>query len=132
MNLFTEYNNKIKTFLKLLEKNKIILLTPNLESITTQIPPKNQKADFACNIALVLSKINNKPPYELAFLLKEELLKKFEEFESVEVAKPGFLNVTFKNLFWKNQSIGNVNLHVFILYIFLRSCRVKGDVPLDQ
>ena len=102
MNLFTEYNNKIKTFLKLLEKNKIILLTPNLESITTQIPPKNQKADFACNIALVLSKINNKPPYELAFLLKEELLKKFEEFESVEVAKPGFLNVTFKNLFWKN------------------------------
>ena len=102
MNLFTEYNNKIKTFLKLLEKNKIILLTPNLESITTQLPPKNQKADFACNIALVLSKINNKPPYELAFLLKEELLKKFEEFESVEVAKPGFLNVTFKNLFWKN------------------------------
>ena len=102
MNLFTEYNNKIKTFLKLLEKNKIILLTPNLESIATQLPPKNQKADFACNIALVLSKINNKPPYELAFLLKEELLKKFEEFESVEVAKPGFLNVTFKNLFWKN------------------------------
>ena len=102
MNLFTEYNNKIKTFLKLLEKNKIILLTTNLESITTQLPPKNQKADFACNIALVLSKINNKPPYELAFLLKEELLKKFEEFESVEVAKPGFLNVTFKNLFWKN------------------------------
>jgi len=102
MNLFTEYNNKIKNFLKLLEKNKIILLTPNLESITTQLPPKNQKADFACNIALVLSKINNKPPYELAFLLKEELLKKFEEFESVEVAKPGFLNVTFKNLFWKN------------------------------
>ncbi len=102
MNLYKEYENKIKFFLKEIEKKKVLVLTENLKNLTVESPPRNQKADMACNVAMILSKINKKSPIDLANILKKYLLDEFKEIEKVDVAKPGFLNITFRINFWED------------------------------
>ena len=46
-------------------------------------------------------KNNKKKPKEIANLLQDILLKKFQEFKHVHIAEPGFLNIEFKKSFWK-------------------------------
>ena len=101
MNLFLDYRNKILYHLKNLNDEKIIILPNNFNNLTVELPPKNQKSDLSCNGALVLANFNNKPPMDLASVLKTTLLKKFKEFKEIEIAKPGFLNISLKDDFWK-------------------------------
>ena len=86
MNLFSDYHGKIAIFLKSLEKNNIIKLPPDLRNMTVELPPKNNKADFACNIALILSKLNKKSPIEIGTLLSERLvgLKRWQESGNID------------------------------------------------
>ena len=74
MNLFLEYQIKIFLILKDLEKKKLIIIPKGLKSITVELPPKNQKADISCNAAMVLAKVNNISPVELAESIKKNLL----------------------------------------------------------
>ena len=50
---------------------------------------------------MILAKINNNSPVKLAEILKKHLLLNFKEFESIEIAGPGFLNICFHISFWK-------------------------------
>ena len=100
MNLFTEYENKIIIFLKKIEKKKLIKLPKKFHNITVELPPKNQDADLSCNAALVLSKINQNSPLQLAEIMKINLMSNFKEIDKIEIAGPGFLNITFKISFW--------------------------------
>ena len=101
MNLFLDYQKKIFKNLKSLEKKKIIQIPQRLKSVTVELPPKNQKADISCNAAMILAKVNNSSPDKLAEVLKKHLLLNFKEFKSIEIAKPGFLNIYFHISFWK-------------------------------
>ena len=56
---------------------------------------------MSCNAAMILAKSNNTSPLNLAEIIKKHLLMEFKEFNNIEVAEPGFLNIFFKNLFWK-------------------------------
>ncbi len=100
MNLFTNYQEKIFKFLKNLAKKNIIQIPSNIKSFNVELPPKNQKADMSCNAAMILAKINNSSPNELAKIIKKNLLKNFKEFKDIEIAGPGFLNIYFCNSFW--------------------------------
>jgi len=100
MNLFLNYQKKIIKLLNKLKKKRQINLPKNLAGITVELPPKNQEADMSSNVALLLSKVNNKSPVECAVILKKHLLINFKEFSTVDIAKPGFLNIRFKNDFW--------------------------------
>ena len=104
MNLLNYYQVKFEIFLKDLEKKKIIKLPNNLNSLKIELTPKNQKGDFACNAAMFLSKINNSSSVNFANFLKEKILQNFSEISSIEIAKPGFLNLTFNINFW-NESL---------------------------
>lgn len=53
--------------------------------------------DFALNIALILAKSQKKPPQEVARILQQELAKDQRTYEHVEIAGPGFLNVTLSD-----------------------------------
>lgn len=65
-------------------------------------PPKDKKfGDLAANCALVLAKAAGKNPRELAESLAKALRAVPELIASVEVAGPGFLNVTFAPSFWQ-------------------------------
>ena len=103
MNLFIEYQGKIFKSIKNLEKKKLIKIPENINNFNIELPPKNQNADVSCNAAMLLAKINQKSPLILAEILKKSLISDFKEFKSVEVANPGFLNISFTTTFWKNQ-----------------------------
>ena len=101
MNLFLDYQKKIFSSLKDLEKKKVIQIPLKLKSFAVELPPKNQKADISCNAAMILAKINNSSPLKLAEVLKKHLLSNFVEFKSIEIAGPGFLNIYFHISFWR-------------------------------
>lgn len=66
-------------------------------------PPREAKhGDLATNLALVLSKEAGLPPRELASRLAEGMCRSDPDLASVEVAGPGFLNVTFNPRFWRS------------------------------
>jgi arginyl-tRNA synthetase len=109
MNLFLEYQKKITTFLKILEKKKLLKIPLNIK-LAVESPPKNQKADISCNVAMILAKANRKSPRELAEIIKKNLYLNFKELKSIEIAGPGFLNITFANSFWNNYLIKVIKL----------------------
>ena len=106
MNLFLDYQKKILNCLKSLEKKKLIQIPPQL-NFTVELPPKDQKSDMSCNVALILAKINKSSPITIAETLKKHLLLKFKEFKRIEVAGPGFLNISFHLSFW-NQYLTKI------------------------
>ncbi len=100
MNIFENYLKKIIQTLKETSDKSNISLPQNLNGINVDIPPKQFKADISTNVAMILAKINNKPPIDLATQIADILKQKDNQIEHVEVKKPGFINITFKNSFW--------------------------------
>ena len=102
MNIFDLYLDKIKNLVKKLNKDGLIDLPESLNGINVDIPPANFECDISTNVSMVLSKINKKSPLDLANQLIEFIKKDDENIESISVAKPGFINIKFKNMFWNN------------------------------
>mgnify|MGYP001453547223 CR=1 FL=1 len=100
MNLLLYYQKRIFNSLKNLEKRKLIQISSELRKITVELPPKNHKADISCNAAMILAKVNKSSPVKLAEIFKKHLLSNFNEFKSIEIAGPGFLNINFNISFW--------------------------------
>ncbi len=64
-------------------------------------PPKNSEwGDFASSVAMVLAKSERRKPMDVANIILEKLNKGSDLFEKVEIAKPGFLNMTVKQKYW--------------------------------
>lgn len=62
--------------------------------------PKNpEHGDFACNIAMTASKLAGKNPREFAEMLVEAVSASEPIFEKVEIAGPGFINLTLNSEF---------------------------------
>ena len=102
MNIFDQYLNKIKKILLELSKSSDLLLPDKLDGITTEIPPSNFNSDISTNVAMVLSKINKKPPIELAEVLADAIKKNDNLIKDISIVKPGFINIKFKEIFWTN------------------------------
>jgi len=107
MNIFDIYLNKIKKIIINQEKNEILKIPENLDAINVDIPPKQFDCDISTNVAMVLSKINQKSPIDLANQLIELIKKEDDNINSVTVAKPGFINIKFKQNFW-NEFLKNI------------------------
>ena len=105
MNIFEEYLEKINT---LVDKNKEILKLDNLNNfkgIVVETPPEEFNFDLSCNASLVLAKINKINPKELANKMKDLILKNLSDFEKIDIAGPGFLNLKLTN----KSLISNIN-----------------------
>ena len=102
MNIFEQYLNKIKEILSTLSSNGDLILPDTLNGITAEIPPSKFDSDISTNVAMVLSKINNKSPSDLASILAEKIKKEDKFIEEISVVKPGFINIKFKPIFWTN------------------------------
>ena len=97
MNIFEEY---IKKITNLILKNQKFLNLDNLndfKGIVVECPPPEFNFDLSCNAGLLLGKINNINPKELANKIKDLILKELKDFERVEIAGPGFLNLKLTN-----------------------------------
>ena len=102
MNIFEIYLDKIKSIISELQKDNKIIVPDNFNGINAEIPPPKFNCDISTNVAMVLSKINNKPPLELAEQLAPIIKDKDKLIETVTIAKPGFINIKFKKSFWAN------------------------------
>ena len=102
MNIFDQYKNNIKNILKNLSKKNKIILPKNLDAINTEIPPKAFNSDISTNVAMVLSKINKRSPFEIAKILVDEIKKNDELIDNISIVDPGFINIKLKKIFWTN------------------------------
>ena len=110
MNIFDLYLDKITTLIKRLNKDGSLELPKSLNGINVDVPPLNFDCDISTNVAMVLSKANKKSPIDIANILIELIKNADDEIESISVAKPGFINIKFKSIYW-NNFIKNINLN---------------------
>jgi arginyl-tRNA synthetase len=102
MNIFDLYLDKILILIKKLNKEGSIQLPESLNGINVDIPPSNFDCDISTNVAMVLSKANKKSPIVIANTLIDLIKSEDEKIETISVAKPGFINIKFKAIYWNN------------------------------
>ena len=102
MNIFDIYLNKIKQLIINLSKDGKIEIPDSLNGINVDIPPPQLDYDISTNVAMFLSKLNKKSPLDLANQLCELIKNEDDNIDVISVAKPGFINIKFKALFWNN------------------------------
>ncbi len=97
MNIFEEY---IKKITDLIIKNQKTLLLDDLndfKGIVVETPPVEFNFDLSCNAGLLLGKINKINPLDLSNKIKNLILQELNDFEKIEIAGPGFLNLKLTN-----------------------------------
>ena len=100
MNIFDIYRNKILSILKNSQKKGELEMPNDLNGVNVDVPPSNFNCDISCNAALVLSKPNKKSPMDIGSQLKKIILDQDKSIESINIEKPGFINIKFKNSYW--------------------------------
>ena len=108
MNIFDLYLDKITILIKKLNKDGSLELPESLNGINVDIPPSNFDYDISTNAPMVLSKVNKKSPIDIANTLIDLIKSEDELIETISVAKPGFINIKFKTIYW-NNFIKNIN-----------------------
>jgi arginyl-tRNA synthetase len=108
MNIFDLYLDKVIILIKKLNKEGSIELPESLNGINVEIPPSNFDCDISTNVAMVLSKANKKSPIDIANTLIDLIKSEDKKIETISVAKPGFINIKFKAIYW-NNFIKNIN-----------------------
>ncbi len=70
-----------------------------LNDFAIEIPKNKDHGHLSTNAAMILASSLKKSPRDIAILIKN-CLEKMEDFESVEIAGPGFINLTLKTHIW--------------------------------
>ena len=102
MNIFELYLDKIRSIIIELNKKGELLIPESFNGINAEIPPPKFDCDISTNVAMVLSKLNQKSPIDLAEQISPIIKDKDPLIENINVVKPGFINIKFKPLFWSN------------------------------
>ncbi len=99
MNLFRHFEALLHQAIKGLQTEGVLPAELELSGITVEPPRDITHGDIASNAALVLAKPAKKPPREIASLIAARL-KQAADIAQVEIAGPGFLNLTLAAGFW--------------------------------
>jgi len=97
MNIFDIYLNKIKNLIFLNSKNLNIESDININGAIIETPPQEFNVDLSTNIALILAKKTKQSPIKLAESIKKIIQENLEDFSTIEVAGPGFINFRFSS-----------------------------------
>ena len=100
MNLFTDFDNRIKNVLEELEIVREKRAELDFARVGVEPPRDQSHGDVATNAAMVLAKPLGLNPRALADLIVAEL-KKDPEVAEVSVAGPGFINVRLSVAYWQ-------------------------------
>lgn len=74
---------------------------------SVEVPKHAGQGDFSTNMAMVLAGVEKKKPRDIATILVEYLQKDTEYIEKVDIAGPGFVNISVKLTRWQ-EVIGKV------------------------
>ena len=105
MNIFEHYLLEIKNLVSSNKNDLKLINLDNLKNINLEVPPEHINFDLSCNISLILGQSNKLNPRDLAIQLKSLFEKKIKNFEIIEIAGPGFLNIKLSN----SAIINNIN-----------------------
>ncbi|MVA55468.1 arginine--tRNA ligase [Agrobacterium vitis] len=100
MNLFADFENRIKTALETLDLVREKRSELSFERIVVEPPRDASHGDAATNAAMVLAKPLGVSPRVLADLIGEKL-KEDADIAEVSVAGPGFLNIRLSVAYWQ-------------------------------
>ena len=101
MNIFEIYKKKIIKFITDETSKGNLESDDVLKNINVDTPPENLNYDLSTNVAMVLSKLNKKAPNILAEQIIKLLKEKDSSIDQIDFAKPGFINIKFNSVFWK-------------------------------
>ena len=99
MNIFAIFEERILGALETLRSEGVLPAEAKLGGFVVEPPREAAHGDLATNAAMVLAKLAGKNPKELAGVIAERL-RLAPDVEKVDVAGPGFINITVKAAFW--------------------------------
>jgi len=105
MNIFEYYLSEINKLIISHKEDLGLKNLDNLSNINLEVPPEKFNFDLSCNISLVLGKSNKLNPQNLAIQLKTLFENKINNFDIINIAGPGFLNIKLS----KSALIYNIN-----------------------
>lgn len=82
-------------------KEKGQLKSEVLPSLSLDAPKRPEWGDLASTVAMSLASVEQRPPYDIAQIILENLPQREQLFDRVEIVKPGFLNLTIKPALWQ-------------------------------
>lgn len=102
MDVFHFFKEQILDVLKGLTQQGKIVEGLDLSRVTAEPPKDSSHGDIATNAAMVLAKPSGQSPRILADLIASELRKNSKVIK-VDIAGPGFINLTLQPEFWQSQ-----------------------------
>src|SRR5262245_54652682 len=99
MDVFAGFHGRILAAVQQLKHDGVLPHEASIEGITLEPPKDASHGDLATNAAMVLAKAAGKPPRALAERLAP-LIAADSYIDKVEVAGPGFINLTLSRAFW--------------------------------
>lgn len=107
MNLFADFDTRIKNALETIELVKAHRDTVDFGRITVESPRDPSHGDVATNAAMVLAKSLGTNPRALAELIVPAL-EQDADVDSVNVAGPGFINIRVSVAYWQRLLAGMI------------------------
>ena len=95
MNILDTYLKKIQKLITENCKTLNIESDINMTGVVIEVPPPEFNFDLSTNIALVLGKKTKQPPIKFAESIKKIIKENIDDFSTIEVAGPGFINFRF-------------------------------------
>jgi arginyl-tRNA synthetase len=99
MNVFSHVEGRVLAALEALKTAGKLPADLSTAGVEVDTPRDAAHGDLATNAAMVLTKRAGMKPREIAALIQGELSND-PDFARVEIAGPGFINITFKPAFW--------------------------------
>jgi arginyl-tRNA synthetase len=99
MDVFTGLHERVLAAVEQLKHDGVVPKDTSLAGVTLEPPKEASHGDLATNAAMVLAKAAGKPPRALAERIVP-LLASDPHIDKVEIAGPGFINVTLALDFW--------------------------------
>ncbi|MEC4671284.1 MAG: arginine--tRNA ligase [Nitrospirota bacterium] len=81
-------------------KRKGLLHSSSPPVCTVEFPKREEWGDLSSSVAMTIAKMEKRPPREVADLIAKQLEESCPFVDQVEVAPPGFLNLTLRRDFW--------------------------------
>jgi arginyl-tRNA synthetase len=99
MDVFAGFHGRVLAAVQQLKHDGVVPHETSIEGITLEPPKDASYGDLATNAAMVLAKAAGKPPRALAERLAP-LIAADANVDKVEIAGPGFINLTLALSFW--------------------------------
>ena len=69
-------------------------------ALTLELPKRPEWGDLASTVAMSLASTERRSPFDVAQIILDNMVQREAVFDRVEIAKPGFLNMTVKRNLW--------------------------------